>query len=144
MIQTVRVLKIKADSLEHELNERIKTYKAKNLAISLVSPLGNDLYLLQLTSIYDNQGYAGYQDKRLVDQTQATQKQINYLKILAQETGQEVKTKGLTKRQAGQMIGQLKKQKGKPKDQRVEKDFHPQGFRPDELESLFNPGDVQS
>lgn len=147
MIQSVRVLRIPTNTLEHELNDRIKTYKSQNLAINLVTPLGKDLYLLQLTSIYDEPGHAGFQDKRLVDQTQsnqATQKQINYLKTLAQETGQEVKTTGLTKRQAGQKIGELKRLKNKPKDQGKADNFHPKGFSPDELEDLFKPGDVQS
>lgn len=82
----------------------------------------------------------GYQPKALSDSNMATPKQINYIKRLASQAGEEIDTANLTKSQAGPLIGKLKKEvkQGKDQSQPEQDDNFEPSFSMDNLEGLLD------
>lgn len=82
----------------------------------------------------------GYQPKALSDSNMATPKQINYIKRLASQAGEEIDTANLTKSQAGPLIGKLKKEvkQGKAQSQPESDDNFEPSFSMDNLEGLLD------
>lgn len=107
----VKVIQIKKD-IEKELNTVIKKIEQAGFKVINIKVIKENQYLILYESPRQSNQY-GYQKKQLSDSPEiakATSKQLSYLKTLADKAGESIDTSNLTKRQAGILIGKLKKQ----------------------------------
>lgn len=107
----LKIIQIKKD-IEKELNTVIKKIEQAGFKVVDIKVINENQYLIIYESPRQSNHY-GYQKKQLSDNLEtakATSKQLSYLKTLADKAGESIDTSNLTKRQAGILIGKLKKQ----------------------------------
>lgn len=139
MINKVLFVPGESSKLESNINRVIEELNKENYKVTSIVPTTGGVIL----ALNNDVPSVGYTKKALVDETSnlATPKQINYIKQLLAKTGQEKDLDGLTKRQAGILIGSLKKQlKGYTKKEEPEDNFKP-SFDMDNLESILDGED---
>lgn len=139
MINKVLFVPGESSKLEANINRVIEELNKEKYKVTSIVPTTGGVIL----ALANNAPSVGYTKKALVDETSnlATPKQINYIKQLLAKTGQEKDLDGLTKRQAGILIGNLKKQlKGYTQKEEPEDNFKP-SFDMDNLESILDGED---
>ena len=139
MINKVLFVPGESSKLEANINKVIEELNKENYKVTSIAPTTGGVIL----ALAYNVPSVGYTKKALVDEASnlATPKQINYIKQLLAKTGQEKDLDGLTKRQAGILIGSLKKQlKGYTQKEEPEDNFKP-SFDMDNLESILDGED---
>lgn len=127
----------KDKQLEDNINKIIEELAKSNYQVLIINNTDSGV-LLGIDTV--NTREHGYQPKVLSDSNMATPKQINYIKRLASQAGEEIDTANLTKSQAGPLIGKLKKEvkQGKTQAQpEPEENFEP-SFSMDNLEGLLD------
>lgn len=139
MINKVLFVPGESSKLEANINRVIEELNKENYKVTSIVPTTGGVIL----ALNNDVPSVGYTKKALVDETSnlATPKQINYIKQLLAKTGQEKDLDGLTKRQAGILIGSLKKQlKGYTQKEEPEDNFKP-SFDMENLESILDGED---
>ena len=127
----------KDKQLEDNINKIIKELAKSSYQVLTINNTDSGV-LLGIDTV--NTRDHGYQPKALSDSNMATPKQINYIKRLASQAGEEIDTANLTKSQAGPLIGKLKKEvkQGKAQSQPESDDNFEPSFSMDNLEGLLD------
>lgn len=145
-IDKVIILDSLGKKLENEINDCIKDNQGKYNLVNIIN-VNHDI-MLCFSKAVPNHNHMGYQNKHLLEngnirpQTsdKATSRQLSYLNTLIKQTGEKIDTSNLTKRQAGQLIGKLKKDLNTNNHNQSEDnddEFNPE-FNMDDVESMFD------
>lgn len=141
-IDKVIILDSLKKDLEKQINDYIDKYQGQYNLVQITN-VNQDLMLCWSKVIPSNK-HMGYQNKHLLEngnirpqtEDKATSKQISYINSLAKRIGENVDTSNLTKREAGKLIGKLKKES---------KDYQqPAQEESDDINPTFNMDDVES